>query len=76
MKKWKRAILVIVIIVCSTHILLWVTHKTYLYKVAIYNFAGIDDYKLFHQRKIEKSYHPEPWPYRRIIIVYHYHLIF
>jgi len=62
MKKWKRAILVIVIIVCSTHILLWVTHKTYLYKVAIYNFAGIDDYKLFHQRKIEKSYHPEPWP--------------
>ncbi len=62
MKKWKRAILVIVIIVCSTHILLWVTHKTYLYKVAIYNFADIDDYKLFHQLKIEKSDHPEPWP--------------
>ena len=35
--------------------------KQYFYKALIYNFADIDDYKLFSNRTIEKSSTPIPW---------------
>jgi CubicO group peptidase (beta-lactamase class C family) len=43
---------------------LWVVFsgKQYFYKALIYNFAGIDDYKLFPQRIIKKSSEPIAWP--------------
>ena len=35
--------------------------KTYFYKAIRYNFAGVDDYKLFENRTIRKSTQPQPW---------------
>jgi CubicO group peptidase (beta-lactamase class C family) len=35
--------------------------KEYFYKAVIFNFADIDDYKLFPERKISKSSKPQPW---------------
>ena len=42
----------------------WVvlTGKQYFYKALIYNFADIDDYKLFPQRIIKKSSNVKQWP--------------
>jgi CubicO group peptidase (beta-lactamase class C family) len=41
----------------------WVflTGKQYFYKALLYNFADIDDYKIFPQRIIGKSSKPQPW---------------
>ena len=39
--------------------------KTYFYKAVVYNLAGVDDYKLFENRKISKSDSPQPWPIGR-----------
>ncbi len=36
--------------------------KQYFYKALIYNFADIDDYKIFPQRIIKKSHNAQPWP--------------
>ncbi|HVD97529.1 MAG TPA: serine hydrolase [Cytophagaceae bacterium] len=36
--------------------------KSYFYKALLYNFADIDDYKIFPERKIGKSAKPQPWP--------------
>ncbi|HSZ24971.1 MAG TPA: serine hydrolase [Cytophagaceae bacterium] len=35
--------------------------KQYFYKALIYNFADIDDYKIFPKRIINKSSHPVSW---------------
>lgn len=35
--------------------------KQYFYKALLYNFADIDDYKLFSNRTIDKSSTPIPW---------------
>lgn len=44
------------------NILLIISGKTYFYKALIYNFANIDDNKIFDQRIIHKSTDPQPWP--------------
>ncbi len=46
----------------------WVvaTGKDYFYKALIFNFADIDDYTLFPERKIGKSSKPLPWPSSRL----------
>lgn len=36
--------------------------KGYFYKALLYNFADIDDYKIFPERVIHKSTKPQPWP--------------
>lgn len=36
--------------------------KTYIYKALAYNFAGIDDNKIFEQHQIEAPAAPQPWP--------------
>ncbi len=35
--------------------------RAYFYKALLYNFANIDDYKLFENRAIKKSNTPIPW---------------
>lgn len=43
---------------------LWVilSGNTFFYTVIYHNLADIDDYKIFPQRKIAKSLHPQAWP--------------
>jgi CubicO group peptidase (beta-lactamase class C family) len=38
------------------------TGKFFVFKALYYNFAGIDDYKIFDNRVIKKSTQPQPWP--------------
>jgi CubicO group peptidase (beta-lactamase class C family) len=61
----KKAIYYIGIFFLTSFVLfnLWVifSGKQYFYKALIYNFAGIDDYKLFPQRIIKKSSQPITW---------------
>jgi len=38
-----------------------VSGKTYLFKAVYYNFAGIDDYKIFANNQVAKGY-PQAWP--------------
>lgn len=47
--------------VAVTHLVLILTGNTYLYKAVVYNYADIDDYRLFENREINKSPEPEPW---------------
>ncbi|GHA73761.1 serine hydrolase domain-containing protein [Pontibacter akesuensis] len=35
--------------------------KTYVYKALTYNFAGIDDNRIFEQNKVEAPAVPQPW---------------
>jgi CubicO group peptidase (beta-lactamase class C family) len=61
-KIFKRSIRVIIIgIICFN---LWVllSGKSFFYKAVYYNFANIDDYKIFDNRIIKKSESPQPWP--------------
>lgn len=44
------------------NVLLILTGKTFFYRALIYNFANIDDNKIFDQRIIHKSTKPQPWP--------------
>jgi CubicO group peptidase (beta-lactamase class C family) len=36
--------------------------KIFFYKALAYNFAGVDDYKIFENRTLHKSQNPQPWP--------------
>ena len=47
------------------NVLLIISGKTYFYKALIYNFANIDDNKIFDQRIIHKSTNPQPWPFSK-----------
>jgi CubicO group peptidase (beta-lactamase class C family) len=54
-----RALLVVFIL---GNIILILTGKMFFYKALLYNFANIDDNKIFDQRTIQKSTQPQPWP--------------
>ena len=54
-----RALLVVFVL---SNVLLLLTGKTYVYKALLYNFANIDDNKIFDQALIKKSNKPQPWP--------------
>ncbi|MFQ3576137.1 MAG: serine hydrolase [Cytophagales bacterium] len=43
------------------NIYIFASGKTYVYKAVIYNFADIDDYKIFDQAKISPSNEPDKW---------------
>ena len=58
-KQFLRALLVAFVL---GNVLLIISGKTYFYKALIYNFANIDDNKIFDQRIIHKSTKPQPWP--------------
>ncbi|MFD2514733.1 serine hydrolase domain-containing protein [Pontibacter locisalis] len=42
----------------------WVhmAEKSYIYKAVLYNFADIDDHKIFEQREIDAPFKSQPWP--------------
>ncbi|MBX3238939.1 MAG: serine hydrolase [Chitinophagaceae bacterium] len=54
----KTAIIIIVIVA----ILPLFIGKPYLYKAIAYNFANIDDYKIFDNNIVSASPQPAPWP--------------
>jgi CubicO group peptidase (beta-lactamase class C family) len=54
-----RALLVLFVL---GNVLLILSEKTFFYKALLYNFANIDDNKIFDQRLIKKSSNPQLWP--------------
>ena len=38
------------------------TGKNYVYKALFYNFAGIEDNRIFVQNTVAAAPEPEPWP--------------
>lgn len=58
-QQFLRALLVAFVL---GNVLLIISGKMYFYKALIYNFANIDDNKIFDQRIIHKSTNPQPWP--------------
>jgi len=58
-QQFLRALLVAFVL---GNVLLILTGKTFFYRALIYNFANIDDNKIFDQRIIHKSTNPQPWP--------------
>ncbi|MCS7029045.1 MAG: beta-lactamase family protein [Bacteroidia bacterium] len=59
-----RIVVGIVAILSLLHLIFWLTDTTYIYKALIFNYADIDDYKIFHNRTI-KAKSPEPLPVRK-----------
>ena len=51
--------LLAILILCSAFAI--VSGRTYLFKAVYYNFAGIDDYKIFDNNKVANGI-PVPWP--------------
>ncbi|MFT3936226.1 MAG: serine hydrolase [Chitinophagaceae bacterium] len=62
MKKFfKRLLLVIVVILALFSGYALVTGKTWMFKELVYNFADIDDYKIFTNNTVAIG-QPQPWP--------------
>lgn len=59
---WIRILLWVALILAATALLLHFTGKNYIYKALYYNFADIDDNKIFIQREVEAGNQPQPWP--------------
>ena len=55
-------IVIILVVLFIANLALLLSGKTFVYKALYYNFADIDDYKIFHNRVINKSTNPQPWP--------------
>jgi CubicO group peptidase (beta-lactamase class C family) len=63
MKSRKKKIwLGILAAILLLNIALVVMGKGYIYKALYHNLADIDDYKIFPERIVAKSAHPEEWP--------------
>ncbi len=58
--KRKPRILIIALLIVALLPLL--TGKTYLYKAIVYNFADIDDYKIFDNNVVTPAAQPIAWP--------------
>lgn len=61
-KKWLLGIVIVLIII---NLLIVITGKSFVYKALAYNFADIDDYKIFPNRTIDAAKKPQPWPVSR-----------
>jgi len=57
----RKLILVILSSLLLFNVWLIVTGKVYFYKALVYNFADVDDYKIFANNTISKSETPLPW---------------
>ena len=57
--KWLFLSILLIIVLFSAFAV--VTGKTYLFKAVYYNFADIDDYKIFTNDTVRTSA-PQPWP--------------
>jgi len=60
-KFFKRLLLGILFILAGLSLLAVVTGRTYLFKAVAYNFADVDDYKVFTNDEVAIS-QPQPWP--------------
>ncbi len=58
-----KFIILILLAILGFNMYVFVTGKMYVYKALIYNFADIDDYKLFENRIIEKGKTPQAWQF-------------
>ena len=62
MKKFFKGILLFLLaVIMLFSVYAFATGKTYLFKAVYYNFAGIDDYKIFSNNTIAAG-KPQPWP--------------
>ncbi|MEP7372454.1 MAG: serine hydrolase [Chitinophagaceae bacterium] len=61
MKFIKRFFLFLLVIIVLFSGYAFVSGKTYLFKAVYYNFAGIDDYKIFTNNKVANG-QTQPWP--------------
>src|SRR5690348_11984576 len=57
--KWFFLVILLIVVLFSAFAV--VTGKTYLFKAVYYNFADIDDYKIFTNDTVRIST-PQPWP--------------
>jgi len=57
--KWFFLIILLIVVLFSAFAV--VTGKTYLFKAVYYNFADIDDYKIFTNDTVRTAV-PQPWP--------------
>lgn len=61
----KRFLIFFGVILFAINALILVSGYQYLYKAIWYNLPGIEDYKIFENRKIQKSKQPQEWPLSR-----------
>jgi len=59
MKKW--GLFFLVLLACI-HVILVLTHKTFIYKALIYTYPDINDQNLFDYRVARHADSPQPWP--------------
>jgi len=57
----KMAIIIILALFFIINLAIILMGKGFVYKALYYNFADIDDYKIFNNRVINKSTDPQPW---------------
>lgn len=57
----KKKLSVGLIILVVLNLALFATGYEFLFSAILHNFPDIDDYKIFENRKIKKSKHPQPW---------------
>lgn len=57
-KRWVIAVTAIVILIIGITVM---TGHSYLFKAVVYNYADIDDYRLFQNDTVKNSI-PQPWP--------------
>jgi CubicO group peptidase (beta-lactamase class C family) len=58
LKGFLKFLLIVIVLFCGYAI---ISGKTYLFKAVYYNFAGIDDYKIFTNDTVANAA-PQPWP--------------
>ena len=61
MKLLKKFFLILVLLVAALSVFAWVSGKTYLFSVAVHNFAAIDDYRFFTNQSVATG-NSQPWP--------------
>ena len=60
-KTFKVLLLSLLTLILLFSIFAFATGRTYLFKAVVYNFAGIDDYKIFENNIVEAGL-AQPWP--------------
>jgi len=61
-KIFRKSLWVLLICLIGFNAWILISGKTFFYKALYYNFANVDDYKVFDNRIIKKSITPQPWP--------------
>lgn len=62
-KNLRRALKVLFVLLVGVNAWIVISGNTYLYKAIAYNYVNLDDYKIFHNRKIEASTEGKPLPF-------------